>query len=112
MPRNISMAATVPQVKNRTKTVTRRIGWKYLKPGTILNCVEKSMGLQPGQKVKRICQVVVTRVNQEPLSDVSDLDVKKEGFPDMTREQFIKKFKSVYDVDEETKVTRIEFEYL
>jgi len=36
MPRNISFALTTQQVRNRTKTVTRRAGWLFLKAGDIL----------------------------------------------------------------------------
>ena len=112
MPRNLSVAATIDQVRNRQKTVTRRVGWKSLKAGQILNLVEKSMGLKPGQKVKRICQVVVTQVTQEPLSAVTDLDVEKEGFPGMSREDFIAKFQRIYKIKEDDLVTRIRYDYL
>ena len=41
MPRNMSFMITKEQVRNRTKTVTRRLGWAFLKPGDIVNAVEK-----------------------------------------------------------------------
>ena len=45
MPRNMSFMLTTEQVRNKTKTVTRRLGWWFLKPGEIVNAVEKGMGL-------------------------------------------------------------------
>ena len=43
--RNISFSMTTEQVRRREKTVTRRLGWSDLKPGTILQAVEKAQGL-------------------------------------------------------------------
>ena len=43
--RNMSFSATVQQVRDRTKTVTRRVGWKTLQPGEVLRAVEKGQGL-------------------------------------------------------------------
>jgi hypothetical protein len=33
MPRLMSVSLTEPQVRARSKTVTRRLGWLMLKPG-------------------------------------------------------------------------------
>lgn len=49
--RNISFALTTPQFKSRSKDVTRRIGWWFLKPGDVVMGVEKGMGLKKGEKV-------------------------------------------------------------
>jgi hypothetical protein len=54
MPRLMSFAHTTDQIRNRTKTVTRRNGWADLKPGELFWAVEKAMGLKPGEKVKRV----------------------------------------------------------
>lgn len=43
MPRNMSFALTTDQVKDRVKTVTRRNGWWFLKPGDIVNAVKKGV---------------------------------------------------------------------
>ena len=48
MARNMSFALTTEQFKARTKTVTRRFGWWFLKPGDVVRGVEKAMGLKPG----------------------------------------------------------------
>jgi hypothetical protein len=46
--RLISFALTTGQIRNRTTTVTRRLWWKNLKPGTLLQPVEKAPGLKKG----------------------------------------------------------------
>jgi len=47
MPRNISFALTTKQIRNRSKTVTRRLGWLHIKKGDVLNACVKCMGLKP-----------------------------------------------------------------
>jgi len=114
MPRNISFALTKEQFLNRTKTVTRRIGWKFLKSNDVLMGCEKCMGLRPGEKIKRLGLIRIVDVRRERLNKITDADVAKEGFSDMGREEFIKFFideiKPKHGVFEP--VTRIEFEYL
>jgi len=44
MPRCMSFSMTTDAVRNRTKTVTRRLGWNFLKPGDLLWAVEKGWG--------------------------------------------------------------------
>jgi hypothetical protein len=104
---------TTEQVRNRTKTVTRRMGWKFLKPGDVLNAVEKGMGLKKGEKIKKICQVRVVDVKLEALWLIDEVECVKEGFPEMTPAEFTEMFcKSHKHCSEDTIVTRIEFEYL
>jgi hypothetical protein len=55
MSRNMSFSMTTEAVRNRSKTVTRRLGWWGLQPGTILQAVEKAQGLRKGEHVKPIC---------------------------------------------------------
>jgi hypothetical protein len=52
--RNMSFSLTTPQVYAGTKTVTRRLGWRFAKAGQRVCAVEKGMGLKKGEKVKRI----------------------------------------------------------
>jgi len=113
MPRNMSFAYTKEQIRNQTKTVTRRLGWRFLKKGDVLNAVEKAMGLKSGEKIKVLCQIrVKTRPRREQLSLITEEEIRKEGFPGMTREEFIKKFTKANRCNERTMVTRILFEYL
>lgn len=65
MPRNISFALTTEQIRNRTKTVTRRLGWKNLKVGQVLNACVKCMGLKPGEQIQRLGQIRVVDVTFE-----------------------------------------------
>jgi len=112
MPRNMSFAMTTDQVKAQTKTVTRRFGWWFLKPGDILNAVEKSMGLQKGEKIKRLCQIRVVSVRKERLIDISQDDVVAEGFPDWTPLKFIQMLIDHYSIHPSKECNRIEFEYV
>lgn len=66
--RNMSFALTAEQIRNRTKTVTRRLRWFRLKPGALLQPVLKSQGLKKGEHVEKICgHIRVVGVRREPL---------------------------------------------
>lgn len=114
MPRNMSFSLTTEQVRNRTKTVTRRKGWKFLKPGDIVNACVKCMGLKPGEKVERICQIKILDAKREPLHTITNYpdDCAKEGFPDKTPSQFIAMYCNHMGGDVTQPVTRIEFDYV
>jgi len=112
MPRNMSFAMTTEQFRNRTKTVTRRFGWSFLKPGDVVRGVEKAMGLKKGEKIKELWLIKIVSVRREPLSAITQDDVVLEGFPDWTADQFIQMLVDHYKVDPKTPVNRIEFEYL
>lgn len=112
--RNISFALTTAQVRDGTKTVTRRLGWRNLKPGTILCACEKCQGIKKGGLV-RIRKIVVVSVRREPLSQIHLHDrneTKREGFPGLNAEQFIAMFRKHMKCERETLVTRIKFSYL
>ncbi len=114
MPRNISFMLTTEQIKNRTKTVTRRLGWKFLKPGDILNACKKCQGLKHGEKIERIGLIRVKSITIEPLKNICyrPSDLTKEGFPELTPWGFVELFCREMKCKPETKVTRIKFEYL
>lgn len=112
MPRNMSFAMTKEQIRTRTKTQTRRFGWWFLKPGDILNGVEKGMGLKKGEKIVRLCQIRVVRVQTEPLNAISQEDVIAEGFPDWTPEQFVQMLVDHYKIEPDKICNVITFEYL
>ena len=117
MPRNISFSLTTNQIKNRTKTVTRRKGWKFLKTGDILNACVKCMGLRPGEKIERLGQIRVTDVYRESLARLyfdhayGLSECRREGFPGMTGPEFINMFCAHMGGLRDQVVTRIEFEY-
>jgi hypothetical protein len=109
----MSVAFTEDAVRERRKTVTRRKGWTFLKPGDRLTLCRKVMGRKKGEPLVRICDVEVVDVRREVLMDMPQSDVALEGFPDMSRADFINRFfveaQGIYGGDE---VTRIEWRYL
>lgn len=113
----MSFALTTPQILARTKTVTRRTGWAFLKPGTLLQPVVKSQGIPKGKKVQKIGGPIrVVSVEREPLSELHDYnlwpEVTREGFPNLTTEEFITMFCEHNGCQPGDTVTRIEFSYV
>ena len=118
--RNISFSLTTEQIRNRTKTVTRRLGWKNLKPGDLLQGCVKCMGLKPGEKIQKLGVIRVVSVRREPLRrmDVEPFygmdEARKEGFIHNNSRAgwfFVRMFCKHMKCTPETEVTRIEFEY-
>ena len=112
MSRLMSVALTEEQVRARTKTVTRRLGWKFLRPGTQLTLVRKAMGLKRGESPVRIAEVEVVSVRRELLRDIAPGDTAREGFPNMTGGEFIDFFCEHMKCKPWAVVTRIEWRYL
>ena len=108
----MSFALTTEQFKNRTKTVTRRFGWSFLKPGDIVCGVEKSMGLAKGEKIKRLGLIEIVSIRKESLQDISQADVVAEGFWYWEPLDFIRFIMNHYDVPRDVELNRIEFKYL
>lgn len=113
--RNISFMLTTEQVKNRTKTVTRRLGWTNLKVGERLQGCEKCMGRKKGEPLVKLAVIEAVKVRREPVDWVQSWgkkDVIKEGFPHLTKMQFIKFFCKEMKCTPQTMITRIEFKYV
>lgn len=121
--RNMSFMLTTAQVRERTKTVTRRTGWKGLQPGQELRAVEKGMGLKAGERIVTMATIRVVSVRPEPLSAmINDTDYglaecEREGFGNHPTlrwpSQFVEFFcNSHRGCTPTTVVQRIEFEYL
>lgn len=110
--RNMSFAMTEPQIKARIKFVTRRIGWKFLKPGDLVRGVKKAMGLKKGEKIEPLCVIRVVQVSREFLDEISVNDVALEGFPHWGPKEFIDMLVKHYKIKPETVFTRIQFEYV
>jgi hypothetical protein len=112
MVRLMSVALTVPQVRDRSKTVTRRDGWLVLKPGDPLTLCEKVRGRKPGEPLVRIADVMVVSVRREPLNAITAADVAAEGSPHMTPAGFVSFFCGTHkDCEPGTLVTRIQWAY-
>ena len=116
--RNIAFSMTKDQVRARTKDVTRRVGWAWLKPGTLLRGVEKGMGLKKGEKVKELATIRVVDVRRErldllvdpALGDYGADEMRREGFPGLDPQDFMLRY--LCSVDPDALITRIEFEYV
>ena len=116
----MSVAFTEEAVRDRTKTVTRRKGWTFVKPGDTLTLCRKVMGRKKGEPLVRIVDVEVVSARREPLSLLrEDLigygqeEVAREGFPGMTPGAFIRRFfTDAQGMSEDDYVTRIEWRYL
>ena len=136
MSRLMSVAFTEQAVRDRTKTVTRRKGWTFLKPGDRLTLCRKVMGRKKGEPLVRVAEVEVVSVRRESLGhlihphrspaegpyfdaapwhnpEYAADEMVREGFPGLSPTAFVR----TYFVDEQgmgyhDDVTRIEWRYL
>lgn len=67
--RNISFQLTTEAIRNRTKTVTRRLNWLNLKPGDLLQGCEKCMGRRHGEPLVKLA-VIRPTTKQSYLDDL------------------------------------------
>jgi len=119
MSRLMSVAFTEQAVRDRTKTVTRRKGWQFAKPGDRITLCRKVMGRKKGEPLERIVDVEVVSVRRERLSDLTDrimygwAEVPREGFPGMDPAEFVREFfVDAQGMGPSDEVTRIEWRYL
>ena len=111
--RNISFFKTTQQIIDRTKTVTRRNGWRFLRVGDRLCAVEKTQGLKAGEKIMKLGIIEVVELRWEPLNTITQKDVVLEGFPDKDPAWFIGLYLSMYPrMRPADLVHRIEFSYV
>jgi hypothetical protein len=121
--RYMSFLLTTPQILARTQTVTRRLGWKFLKAGDLIQAVDRVMGFKKGESPKRLAVLRVTNVRRESLDMLVDDyrsvfnygrgEVDREGFRGMPVEEFVDLFCASHRrCERDAMVTRIEFEYL
>ena len=111
MSRLMSVALSEQAVRDRTKTVTRRLGWSYLEPGDRLTLCKKVQG-RKGEPLDRIAEVRVVDVRREQLDAITYEDCVAEGFPDYPPERFVEFFCDSMRCKPSTTVTRIEWRYL
>ena len=120
MSRLMSVAFTEDAVRERRKTVTRRQGWQFVKPGDTITLCRKVMGRKKGEPLVRLAEVEVVSARRESLSLLRDdlvgygqREVEREGFPGMTPGEFIRRFfVDAQGIREDEFVTRIEWRYL
>jgi hypothetical protein len=118
----MSFSLTTEQMRWRKKCVTRRLGWKNLKPGDLIQACEKCMGLKKGEKVKRICVIRIVSVRTQEIGDVIDYpfsekhnawpEMIREGFPRVTPMYFLRMFCQHMRCNGHKKVQRIEFDFV
>lgn len=83
-----------------------------MKPGSQLMGCEKCQGLGKGGKIIRLGVIQVEDVRTEMLVNITKEEVIKEGFPDMTPNEFIEMFCKHMKCGRYDTVTRIEFSYI
>lgn len=113
MARLMSVALTEDAVRDRTKTVTRRVGWRMLTPGVRLTLCRKVMGRRRGEPLVRIVDVEVVDIRRERLDAITLEEVRAEGFPSMTPAEFVAFFCDTHTgCAPDSVVTRIAWRYL
>ena len=117
--RNIAASMTEAQILDRSKDVTRRMGWLKLKAGDRLQVCRKCMGRKPGEPLVKLAVVEVVSVRRERLDrmhtdgEYGNDEVRREGFPEWTPQEFIRFFyKGHKGCKPDSLITRIEFRYL
>lgn len=90
--RNMSFLLTVDAFVAGRKTVTRRLGWAFLKPGDRVRAVERCMGLKKGEKVKVLGVIEVVSNRAERLDAITAEDCALEGFEGMLPSEFVAMF--------------------
>jgi hypothetical protein len=110
--RNMSFFLTVNQLLDNRKDVTRRMGWRTLKPGALVRAVFKSQGLRKGEMVRPLGVIRIRKIDRVRLNDITPDECRREGFPKFTPEQFVDLFCREMRCEEDAMVTRIEFEFL
>lgn len=111
MPRRISFAKTIPQIKTKTKTETRRLGWDFVKVGDVLQAVNKTMGFKKGERAELLDLIVVTETRREPLNAITQDGVTAEGFPEISPKEFIEFFCEFNKCASDLNVRVIKFDY-
>lgn len=123
----MSVSHTEQAVIARRKTVTRRLGWRFLKVGDTLTLCRKVMGRQ-GAPLVRLAEVEVIDVRRERVWDITDDDIAREGvdpgkFDEVwdevwtdtgqpTPEAWVAWFCETMRVQPDELITRIEWRYL
>lgn len=124
----MSVTLTEESVRARRKTVTRRLGWRHLQPGTRVTLCRKVMGRKRAdgtvEPLTRIANVEIVSVRRERLDQITTADIVREGvdpayFTDRdpvtaqpTPAAWVAWFCSKMRVRPDIEVTRIEWRYL
>ena len=116
MARLMSVSLTEQAVVERRKTVTRRLGWRFLQPGARLTLCRKTRGRRRRdgtvEPLVRLADVEVVDVRSSMLDAITSEDVIREGLEDFTPEMFVDYFCRHMRCAPDAVVTRIEWRYL
>jgi hypothetical protein len=110
--RNMSFMLTTEPVRKGIKTVTRRNGWWFIKPGDLVMAVEKCQGLKKGEKQIKIRIIRIKSSRESVLNTITKTDLVKEGFPNMRIQDFVLMYCRHNKCNPNEVVNRIEFEYV
>ena len=114
---NMSFFLTTRQFIEDEKDVTRRVGWGNLKPNDTFTAVKKQQGLKPGEKIVKLGECICISNTPEPVDEIvrrpyrngsKRSEMEREGFPQMTAEQFVTFFCKHMNVIPSTIINRIE----
>jgi hypothetical protein len=120
--RRMAFPDTASEVRERMQTVTRRPGWRFLKPGDLVLAIDSrphGHAASAGAAAHELAVLRIRDVRVEPLSRLAgdatyaEDELPREGLPCWSTDHFIATFlrrhrlKSA-DVD----ITRIEFEHV
>ena len=113
----MSFSLTTEQCRNKSKTVTRRIGWSNLKRGDRVQQVEKGQGLKKGERVKKIHVIECVSNRREAIGQMLDPEYGRkecalEGFAGTSGLWFVSMFCNHNKCSTWKIVNRIEFRYV
>ncbi len=118
MPRQMSFKLTQDQMRNRTKSVTRRVGWASLKEGDLITAVVQAQGLKLRESPITLGMIKIVGCRAELLSRIIDepeygeREMVLEGFPDMKPEDFVVMLEATNKDANVGIINRIEFEFV
>jgi hypothetical protein len=118
VPRMMPFSATLVAFRAMEKDTTRRLGWAHAKVGDVYWGVDRCMGFKKGEHPEKIHLIQIKEVGFEPLEFMHMRgvgEVRREGFPDMSVEQFIQMFIGMHrgkGVTRTTPVNRIVWDFL
>ena len=109
---------TGPQLAAGAKTVTRRLGWWFLKGGEEIRAVERARGLRKEamRELRIFCVLTATKERLDRI--VSDAnygreECRLEGYPELSPEQFVEMFCDTHPgVSPPTAINRIHFRFV
>lgn len=114
---NMSFQMTQAQILDESKDVTRRVGpfWRRLKEGDSIIAVDRCQGFKKGEHPTVLAYLEVVSNREEHLCAITQDEVRREGFPNLTPRQFVVMFCEAHKrrgVTPETIVNRIQFRHV